>query len=63
MVDGVAMIHQWDSRGRRSQSLGVPTRSVAQDRSGGGLGSPPHTAIRCGTAAIAAGEKKRASAV
>jgi hypothetical protein len=57
-VDCVAMIHQWSPRGKRSQSLCLPARSVAHVRSGGGLGSAPHTAIRCGTAAIAAGEKR-----
>ena len=32
--------------------LSLPTRSVAHARLGGGLGSAPHTAMRCGTAAI-----------
>ena len=44
--DCVAMAHQWSPRGKRSQSLCLPTRSVAHARSGGGLGSAPHTAIR-----------------
>jgi hypothetical protein len=61
-VDCVAMIHQWSPRGKRSQSLCLPTRSVAHARSGGGLGSAPHTAIKCGTTATAAGEKKTAAA-
>ncbi len=56
----MATLRQWLPRARRSQSLSLPTRSVAHPRSGGGLGSAPHTAMRCGTAAIAAGEKKMA---
>jgi hypothetical protein len=36
-----------------------PTRSVAQAPSGGRPGSAPQMAMTCGTAAIAAGEKKR----
>ena len=58
----IATFRQWIGCGKRSQSLWLPTRSVARARSGGGLGSAPHTAIRCGTAAIAAGEKNTASA-
>jgi hypothetical protein len=41
-----ASLLQWLSRGKRSQSLSLPTRSVAHPRSGGALGSAPHTAIR-----------------
>jgi hypothetical protein len=54
----VKWVGQWSSCGRRAQSLGLPTTSVALSRSGGGLGAAPQTAMRCGTVAIEAGEKK-----